>query len=105
MALDVMLRNGFGLSVADAGADLALVALSGIVVLAIEESGSPKSVDRTGPLLSSALLELVGWVFCLWLLSKEPGRFTAGLALGIGAFALLWFFRECRIILERGDVS
>ena len=97
-ALDLLIRNGFGLSVIDAGADMTLVALSGIILLALDESAGLRLDRGGGSLMGAALVLLVAWVFCLWLIANQPGTITGACIVMIGVFALLWFFRECLII-------
>lgn len=104
--LDVLIRSGFGLSVVDVGADLALIAVSGMMLLAIEEGSRPRQgFNRSGILLSGALVELVGWVTCLWLLSHQDSTFAATLAIVFGTTGLLWFFRECFIMAEQEELE
>lgn len=101
--LDVLIRSGFGLSVVDVGADLALIGLSGMTLMAIEESSRPQIEARSGILLSAVLVELVAWVSCLWLLSHQPSTWAAALTIIAGLTALLWFFRECFIMVQREE--
>ncbi len=87
-AFDLILRDGFNLGARDAGADLALLAVTGTATLMLER----RAATRAAALSGLALVLLVAWVASLWCLRNTGDGWAIG-AMVIGALASVSFVR------------
>ena len=96
LAVDLMVRSVLGISVADAGADMALTSFAGLITLAIDDAArSPSSA--VGPALLLAMAAFVFWLASLIAVANTEGPWTVILAILIGLASMamfVWLFRD-----------
>ena len=100
--VDLLLKNGFHLSIDTAGGDLCLAAVSlDISQLFIAISGSAKSIELSLLLLILTIVHLFLWIFSLRLVSFDEYLYLVRLRIGTSYFlGLLAFYTSLGTILK-----
>lgn len=100
--VDLLLKNGFNLSIDTAGGDLCLAAVSlDISQLFIAISGSAKSIELSLLLLILTIVHFFLWIFSLRLVSFDEYLYLVRLRIGTSYFlGLLAFYTSLGTILQ-----
>jgi hypothetical protein len=104
-ATDALVRSALGLSVIDAGSDLALAAFTGFIMLALVEHPHRRP-GMAGPALLLSLLAFLLWFASLATIANIESAPGVILTVAIGTVSMtgfVWFFRDVVRVREDFD--